>query len=66
MRKLNDWEEESVCNLLAILASREVRDQIKDELVWTLDVKGSFNIKSFCKAVFDRPFCPGFLSAAIW
>ena len=52
MRRLNDWEEESVCNLLAILASREVRDQVKDELVWPLDVKGSFNIKSFCNAVF--------------
>ena len=52
VRRLNDWEEESVYNLLAILASREVRDQVKDELVWPLDVKGSFNIKSFCKAVF--------------
>ena len=55
-----------MCNLLAILASREVRDQVKDELIWPLDVKGAFNIKSFCKVVFDRPFGPDFPSTAIW
>jgi len=43
-----------VCNLLAILASREVSDQVKDELVWPLDVKGSFYIKSFCKLLILR------------
>ena len=45
---------------------REVKAQVNDELVWPLDSKGSFNIKSFCKAVYDRPLCPGFPSTAIW
>jgi len=66
VRRLNDWEEESVCNLLAILAAREVKAQVNDKLVWPLDPRGSFNIKSFCKVVYDRPLCPGFPSTAIW
>ena len=66
VRRLNDWEEESVCNLLAILAEREVRAQDIDELVWPLDSKGSFTITSLCKAVYDQPLCPGFPSAPIW
>jgi len=60
------WEEESVCNLLAILAVREVKAQVNDELVWPLDPKGSFHIKSFCNAVYNRPLCPGFPLTAIW
>jgi len=55
-----------VCDLLAILAEREVRAQDIDELVWPLDSKGSFTIKGLCKAVYDRPLCLGFPSAAIW
>ena len=66
VRRLNDWEEENVCNLLAILDAREIKARVNDELLWSLDSKGSFNIKSFCKAVYDRPLCPGFHSTAIW
>ena len=51
VRRLNDWEEESVCNLLALLAAREVNAQVNDKLVWPLDPNGSFKIKSYCKAV---------------
>ena len=65
MRSLNDWEEESVCDLLAILAAREIKAQVNDELVWPPDPKGSFNIKSFCNVVYDRPLCYGFPSTAI-
>jgi len=66
VRRLNDWEEESVCNLLAILAAREVNAQVNDKLVWPLHPNGSFNIKSFCKAVDDRPLCTDFPSLVIW
>jgi len=65
-RSPNDWEEESACNLLAKLAAMEVKPQGKDELVWPHDSKGSFNIKSFCKAIYDRSLSPGFPSVAIW
>ena len=44
---IGTWEEESVCDLLAILASREIKDQVYDELVWPPDPKGSFHVKSF-------------------
>ena len=44
----------------------EVKAQVNDELVWPHDSKGSFNIKSFCKVVYDRFLCPGFPSVAIW
>ena len=66
MRRPNDWEEESACHLLAILAGMKVKAQVNDELVWPLDSKGSFNIKSFCKAVYDRSLCPDFPSTTIW
>ena len=65
MRSPNDWEEESACNLLAKHAAMEVKAQGNDELVWPHDSKGSFNIKSFCKAIYDRSLCPGFPSATI-
>jgi len=61
VRRLNDWEEESVCNLLAILAAREVKAQVNDKLVWPLDPN-----KSYCKTVDDWPLCPDFPSLAIW
>ena len=62
VRRPNDWEEESARNLLVILAAMEVKAQTS----WPLDSKGSFNIRSFCKAVYDRPLCSGFPSAATW
>ena len=33
VRSLNDWEEDSICNLLAVLAGKEVLSQGKDEIV---------------------------------
>ena len=58
--------KESACNLPATLAVMEVKAQVNDELVWPLDSKGLFNIKSFCRAVYDRLLRSGFPSAAIW
>ena len=49
VRRPNDWEEESACNLLAKLDVMEVKPQGNDELVWPHDSKGAFNIKSFCR-----------------
>ena len=66
MRSPNGWEEESVYNLLDILAAMEVKPQGDDELTWPHDPKGSFNIKSFCNALQDRSKYSNFPSAAIW
>jgi len=66
VRRPNDWEEESACNLLATLAAMEVKAQVNDELVWPLESKVIFSIKSFCKAVYDGPVRSSFPSAAIW
>ena len=33
VRGLNDWEEDSVCNLLAVLADKKVMSQGNDEIV---------------------------------
>jgi len=67
LRSLNDWKEESACNLLAKLVAMELKPQGNDdELVWPYDSKGSFNIKSFCKAIYDQSMCPVFHSAAKW
>ena len=48
VRSLNDWEEGSIYSLLALLASKEVLPQGNDVIVWALDLKGSFSLKSFC------------------
>jgi len=48
VRSLNVWEEDSVCNLLAVLAGKEVLSQGKHEILWPLNSKGSFSVKSFC------------------
>jgi len=52
VRSLNDWIEDSICNLLAVLPGKEVLFQGKDEIVWPLNPKGSFSVKSFCSTQF--------------
>ena len=64
-RSPNDWEEESVCNLLAELATIEVRPQGDDELAWPHDPKRSFSINSYCNALQDRSRYSDFPSVAI-
>jgi len=66
VRRPNDSKEESACNLLATLAAMEVKAQVNDELVWPLDSKGIFSIKSFCRAIYDGPAHSNFPSTAIW
>jgi len=48
VRNLNDWEEDSICSLLAVLDGKEVLPHGNDAIVWPLNSKGSFSIKSFC------------------
>ena len=48
MRTLSDWKEDSICSLLALLAGTWVLSQGNDEIVWPLNSKGSFTVKSCC------------------
>ena len=48
VRSLNDWEEDTVWSMLALLASKEVLPQGNDVIVWPFNSKGSFSVKSFC------------------
>ena len=47
VRSLNNWEEDSICSLLALLASKEVLAQGNDVIVWPLTSKGSFPLRVF-------------------
>ena len=47
MRSLNDWEEDSICNLSSFLAGKEVFPQGNDEIVWPLNSKGSLSSRGF-------------------
>ena len=40
LRSPSDWEEESGCNLLALLADKNVVPQANDEIVWPHGTKG--------------------------
>jgi len=66
LRSPSNWEDESVCNLLAKLAAMEVKRKGNDELVSRHDLQGSFNIKSFCNAFQDWSRCSDFPLVAIW
>lgn len=50
----NDWEEESGCNLPAVLADKNVVPQHNDEIVWPHGTKGSFTIKSIYHTLHER------------
>jgi len=54
VRSLNDWEDDSVCNLLAVLAEKKVLSQGNDEIVWPRNFRGSFTVKSFCSTQFEE------------
>jgi len=66
VRNLNDWKEDMICNLLAVLAGKEVLSQGKDEIVWPLDSKGSFSVKRFCFTHFDALDGRDFAAKSIW
>jgi len=66
VRSLNDGEEDNICNLLAVLAGKEVLSQGKDEIVWPLNSKGSFSVKSFCFKQFEALDGCDFAAKSIW
>jgi len=66
VRSLNDWEEDSICSLLALLASKEVLPQGNDVIVWPLDSKGSFSVKSFCSTEVEATSCWDGAAKTIW
>jgi len=37
VRSLNDWEEDSICSLLALLAGKEALPQGNEVVVWSLN-----------------------------
>ena len=46
-RSPNDWEEEKMLDLLALLANIKVVQVGEDKMIWPHDSKGEFTIKSF-------------------
>ena len=49
LRSPNDWEEEDVLSLLALLANTKVVLKGEDEIHWPHDSSAQFTIKSYCK-----------------
>ena len=66
MRSLNDWEEDNISNLLALLAGKEVVPQGNDDIVWPLNSKGSFSFKSFCSTQVEAKDCWDVTTRSIW
>ena len=66
VRSLNDWEEDSICFLLVVLAGKKVLSQGNDEIVWPLNFKGSFSVKSFCFTQFEALDGCDFPTKSIW
>ena len=52
--------------MLALLASKEVLPQGNDVIVWPLDPKGSFSVKSFCSTQVEVTSCWDGAAKAIW
>jgi len=52
--------------LLALLASKEVLPQGNDVIVWPLNPKGSFSVKSFCSTLVEATSCWDGAAKAIW
>jgi len=50
-RSPNDWEEESILCLLSLLADSNVNvyPDGEDQIVWSLDSRGIFSVKSVCE-----------------
>ena len=54
-RSPNDWEEEKVLDLLALLANISVVQVGEDKMIWPHDAKGDFTIKSFFRVLYKGP-----------
>ena len=59
-------EEGSIWSLLSLLASKEVLPRGNDVIVWPLDRKGSFSVKSFCSTQVEATRCWDGAAKAIW
>ena len=58
----NDWEEENILNLLSLLTELkvDVHSVGENQIVWSLDSRGIFSVKSVCEKmlVFNSPDFP--------
>jgi len=52
--------------LLALLAGKEVLPQGNDVIVWPLNSKGSFSVKSFCSTQVEATICWDVAAKSIW
>jgi len=66
-RSLNDWKEESILNLLSLLPDLnvDVHPEGEDKIVWSLDFRGIFSVKSLCEKMLGSNL-PNFLAKASW
>ena len=64
---MNDWEEESILDLLSLLADLDVdiHTEGEDKIIWSIESKGTFSVKSLCKRMIGSSG-PYFLTKAIW
>ena len=54
LRSPNDWEEEDVLRLLALLANMKVSYEGDDEILWPHDSGGQFSVKSYWREMYKR------------
>ena len=66
-RSPNDWEEESILDLLSLLADSKVNVHPggEDQIVWSLDSRGIFSVKSVCEKKLV-PISTDFPAKEIW
>jgi len=65
-RSPNDWEEEKVLDLLALLVNITVVQVGEDRMIWPHDSKGDFTIKSLSRVLYKGPPVTDFPADAIW
>ena len=65
-RSPNDWEEESILNLLYLLAELnvDVHPICEDKIIWSLDSRAIFSIRSLCEKRLAHN-CPDFSAKEI-
>jgi len=67
IRRLNDWEEESILSLLSLLADLDVdvHAEGEDKIILSLESKGTFFVKSLCQRMLGSNGVD-FPAKAIW
>ena len=66
LKILNDGDEGSVRNLLALLVDKNVVPQGDGGIVWSHDSKGSFTLKCFCNILHEGSNYPASPAKPIW